>query len=439
MDRRGRAVAAVVLVVLVLAAAAIFLDINGDVGDVDLEERYLAVDDYTGTMRIQTVVVGPTENTTFYVENDAGEFVANRSLLPERPSFEGPPRVLVDNETVTVREFQPAVTPNGSANRTIRAVTRRGSGVVANRTVVADVTYRSPDRYRYDYVEPPRPDLVTLTLDGDRATLYERGGEVGETTTARLGIETLGIRFADVVDGMTDRYRVERIGRASVMGRSASVLALTPTGNVSRPVDRLWVDDETGLPIRVRSNTTVGDRNVTTTVTYADMDYDTGLPEDAFDVDVASLPPARDGTGADDGDADAPPDVNVSYTEYGTLEAVTGAVDFAVLTPSTPAGLAFEGATVKSVEGNDSVRLRYSNDSAKAMLLQTRRLTRRGGPLGPGASNVTVGDVQGRYGELGGGVHVVRWSCGGYRFELSGTVGRPALLRMAASVPCGAA
>jgi outer membrane lipoprotein-sorting protein len=313
MDRRGRAVAAVVLVVLVLTAGAIFLDTNGDVEEADLEERYRAVDDYSGTMRIETVVVGPTENTTFYVENDAGEFVANRSLLPERPSFEGPSRVLVDNETVTVREFQPAVTPNGSSNRTIRAVTRRGSGVVANRTVVADVTYRSPDRYRYDYVEPPSPDHVTLTIDGDRATLYERGGEVAETATARLGIETLGIRFADVVDGMTDRYRVERIGRASVMGRSTNVLALVPTGNVSQPVDRLWVDDETGLPIRVRSNTTVGNRNVTTTVTYLDMAYDTGVSEDVFEVDVASLPPAReDGAAAGDGNVSGGADTNGS-------------------------------------------------------------------------------------------------------------------------------
>lgn len=437
-----QAVAAVVLIVLLVAAAVILFQTDGSEIQ-SLEERYGDVDDYRGQMIVNTTIVGERENSTVYVENATGDFVENRSLLPQKGfSFTGPPRVVTENASVTVREFDGVVDrrTNRTIDRRVRIVTERFRGTIDRRSTVADVVYRRPDTYRYDYESAPDPSLVTVVIEGDDATRYLRGGRVDELPTRNLGIEAVGVRFADFLVNLTDRYTVARNGTATVGGSRTEVLNLTPRTEVDRPLDRVWIDRETELPIRVRMRRSIGGRTVTTVVTYRDMSYDQGVSDGTFEVDVDALPSRRPGAetrrGGRNRTATGGADSNVSYTEYGTLAAAQDAVDFDVVAPSETASLAFDGARVKTLEGNRSVRLRYRNGTDRMVLLVTRSLTPRGGPLGPRARNVTVGPSEGRAVELGDGVPILRWACGGYRFELSGTLPLSTLRRVGASVAC---
>ncbi|MDY6779511.1 MAG: hypothetical protein SV760_02975, partial [Halobacteria archaeon] len=212
MELNTRVLAGAALVLLVVAAGLIFLsDSPTQEKQAGLEERYSSVQSYEGTMVIKNRIVGDARRKWVQrvFENGTVENVTDP----------------VEGEVLKVRNVtRPVRGPNGSRVRqTFRIRTVRVPNVVIrNRTVKADVAFRrgSPDVYRYDFVEGflPPDDVRIAVVRGDEATLYYNSERNESTNASLVGIETLGLRYADFIPNLRQKYQVTEVGTRTVMG-----------------------------------------------------------------------------------------------------------------------------------------------------------------------------------------------------------------------------
>ncbi|MFW5983688.1 MAG: LolA family protein [Halobacteria archaeon] len=263
MDTK-KAVAAVVLVVLVGAAVAFFLFFSEpagtDIGE-RMEESYSEIDDYEGTMNVNVVQTTDREQ----VENETAIRQQAEALAAE-------------NESLSVEE----------AEQRIRdSLPESGEVETVNQTTVANVSFAKPDRYRYDYVQqPPDPRIGAVTTNNTFATVYRRGYEPEQRRLGQGDEPVVGIRFGDFVPTVTDDYEIAL--NETETDNEAYVLDLTPVSEFEGALDRIVVDRETSLPLRVERTTSDSDTTTRTVVEY-DYAYDVGVDDSVFEVDADSV------------------------------------------------------------------------------------------------------------------------------------------------------
>ncbi|MDY6779302.1 MAG: hypothetical protein SV760_01895 [Halobacteria archaeon] len=419
MDNRLVLIAAVGLVV-----AGGYLFLTGPGGE-RAESEYESLEDFRGRMVIRTTLTAPVTQESRQIIYGNGTVV---NTTPPLPPDADPSNVTVTNRSTTVTE-------NGRrVNRTvrIRRLTRRGT--LLDETVVADVVFEKPGRYRYDYAEPPRPGLSAVVVKNGTAMLYSNG-TVTRVDAASLGIETLGLRYADFVPNMTENYDVRKVGTETVAGVETRVLRLNPkqsylnrissTGLTRRNlVDKVWIGQRSGLPVKVRKVESKGLRKIVTNVIYKNMRYNVGVSDSEFQVNSADA--SRKPVNTTDRNGEP-------VRSFSSVQATEKAVEYDVLEPQPPKGYSLDSVVVETQNGTSVVRLRYSNSTQKMQMIQRPNQTeptelRRG-------RKVSVGGTQGTYVRLGG-IGILRWRCGSFILELSAGMSRWRLIDVAETVPC---
>jgi len=263
MDSK-KLVAAVALVVLVGAAVAFFVFFGGtagaDIGE-SVEESYAEVGDYEGAM---TVSITRT--------SDREQVVNNTAIRQQAQAL------AAENGSLTTEE----------AEQRIRdSLPESGNVETFNHTTVADISFAKPDRYRYDYVEqPPDPRIGAVTTEGVTATVYREGFDPEERELTDGDEPLIGVRLGDFAPTVTEDYEISLNETAT--DDETYALDLSPVAEFDGALDRLVVDRETNLPVRVERTEESQDSTTRTVVEY-DYEYDVGVDESVFDVDAETV------------------------------------------------------------------------------------------------------------------------------------------------------
>ncbi|WP_225333189.1 LolA family protein [Halomicrobium urmianum] len=270
----------------------------------------------------------------------------------------------------------------------------------------------------------PDGGVPEQTVRGERTErLFARLNASAGDESARPPVEPLPVvpesGGAGSVPARTD-LGVSYAGTEAVDGRPAHVLRITPREGVDVDYEQtLWLDAERFFPLRQRTAwTDDGERTVLTT-TYADVRFDPGLSDDAFE-------PA------------APENATVRHLEtpetrtFRRVDDLRAATNVSVPAPDLPPSYALTYAT--ATEGRVSgVSLRYANETSwigVAKYDYTYRNRNDG-------ERVRIGDRNGTL--VRGTTHSLSWQCDAYRYTVRGRGVPPSLLvEVGRSVGCPA-
>jgi outer membrane lipoprotein-sorting protein len=419
---KKRIVALVALVVLVAAGIAFFA-LSGeptaaDIGQ-NMEESYDEVNDYEGEMTVQVRQTRERDQ----VVNDTAIRRQAQALAAE-------------NESLTVEQAEERI--RGS-------LPEEGRVEILNHTTVAEVTFSKPDRYRYEYVQqPPGGGIGAVVTEGNLATIYREGYEPEERELGSGDEPLVGLRMGDYVPTITDDYELS-VNRST---EDTYVLDLTPVTEFEGALDRVHVDRETNLPVRVeRSEESAG--STTHTVVEYDYEYDVGVDESAFEVNADGIDyPENEGDLVNASEAPAQQiRENISETareqglwevenvtresfEFDTIEEGEDWLGTSVPRADLESLSGYEVVSVRgnTVNNNSSLTVTYRNNTATFSVYVTPERESRFADW-PGEENeiftVEQRQVAGKTAELhyyriegGYGRSVVKYDCDGLRVEV---------------------
>lgn len=282
--------------------------------------------------------------------------------------------------------------------------------LVVNGQTVLKVTHGPGDRRRHEVLAPAgmRGEVV---VDNGRTRWHL------SPRTHRVDItpSELSYRRPDVTERLLARnFRLKVLRHERVAGRSTYVVDVQPL-HAGRPSQRFWMDEATGLPLRVERRTPRG--ALLSKSEFRTIHVPAELPPDAFEFAV----PTRARVGS-----------SVQMIATGsTLAEIKTPTPFPVKMPTyLPAG--FEVVTVHLFEnrGIRSIHWRLSDGLDTLSLFQTDREHRAQRP--PGAHAVAIASAEGFV--VGQGPHrMVCWDTPEGAFSLVGDLTEQELTRIAAS------
>jgi outer membrane lipoprotein-sorting protein len=215
---------------------------------------------------------------------------------------------------------------------------------------------------------------------------------------------------------LVKNYRMEVLQTEETMsGRPCMVAKFAPRFGVGRPVRNLWIDRESGLPLRTEVYDSRGLRVLTF---FSSITYSPPAEPEALALKVPSTTRLM----AESGE------------EVLSPQSLSRAVDFKVRQPERlPPGFALVEARLKGSGTDAELRLLYS-DGLSAITLFQRSQSFSHRTVGPPATNVALGDAEGklyRYGLL----LMVEWQLPPVALALVGEVSEEELLATARSIP----
>ncbi len=214
--------------------------------------------------------------------------------------------------------------------------------------------------------------------------------------------------------------RVEQ-EEVNIGGRKAVVIELIPEDQSTRPIRRMWVDRESGVPLRTEVVGT--DRSVVLLSYFSKISFAPRLPAEHFVLKVPKNTAVRP----------------VIEKAYNDLEPVRSSVAFPVLTPRyLPKGFAFMRVLVRSHPREDEIQIQYSDGLSMLSLFQDRRITSSpsappGSPIARTRRPVAVGEAKGSFYDLGF-LRLVEWKNKGNALALVGELEESEMLNVARSV-----
>lgn len=218
------------------------------------------------------------------------------------------------------------------------------------------------------------------------------------------------------VENATGQLTVSYDGTATVAGREAYVLAMTPAEGAETAIERqtVWLDTEWFVPLKTRATLEFGDNRTVVSQAATEITVEPDLPTGVFEFD----PPA----GARSAETAA-------VTEYDSRAGLAAATAFPVPDPTVPDRFELSGARLVVRENRTAAVLRYTSGVNVVTVLagngsEYDDLT--GDP-------VAVGNRTGRF-SVSGQVGRVVWTCGAYEYSVSGTLSRKTLADVARSV-----
>lgn len=376
---RGRSVAIAlagvgVAVALVLAGGLLLAGGNALPPADDAAERYATLDAYNATYTV--TVERPGETRTVRVRNtvspDSGK-LRSEALAP--PSRAG-----------TLRVY------NGSVAWLYNAT----------RNTVTRVTQTEPQ------VVPRQRAVV-------RSVVAAANGEEPSSRVSPLPV--VPGTGGSTVENATGELEASYEGTATVAGREAHVISLTPAGNATTSITEqtLWLDAEYFVPLR--SNATLefdGNRTVVSQEATG-VSFEPDLPPGIFEFE----PPA----GAQ------PERSTAEVTSYGSRTDLAAATAFPVPEPAVPSRFDLSRAQLTVRPDRTGVILRYTSGVNVISVVAGN-----GSEFDTAAGEpVRVGNRTGRF-DVSGQVGRVVWTCGSYEYAVAGTVPRETLTAVARSV-----
>ncbi len=260
------------------------------------------------------------------------------------------------------------------------------------------------------------PQVVPRQRAVVRSIVSAANGEDPSSRVSPLPVVP-GSESASAVENTTGELEASYDGTATVAGREAYVVSLTPATNATTSITEqtVWLDTEYFVPLR--SNTTLefeGNRTVISQE-ITEVAFEPALPPGIFEFDSpAGAQPER---------------TTAAVASYESRAALAAATSFPVPDPSVPDQFELSQAQLTVRPDRTGVTLRYTSG------LNVISVTAGNGSEFDTVTGepVSVGNRTGRFGTSGQVGRVV-WTCGSAEYSVAGTVPREALADVARSV-----
>lgn len=348
--------------------------------------------------------------------------------------------------------------PNGTRNSTLRLSARPGTGMFrevstggdrAGRLTVSNgsaewtydrqnntVTVLSTDATEPRYARRgERIERLFTRLSVSRAAIDERKRVSSDAPVIRLPVDSPRRQSATGrTNTSTGNVTLVYNGTATVSGRETYILELSSrspsrsgTRLFSNFSQRLYVDTEWFLPVRTEASYEVNGNRLRTTRVLRNISINPGLDDSLF----TFTPPENATVGS------LLPELNRSvYRDRAALAANT---TLPVPDPDLPDSFSFDSARLTDGEVS-SLSLTYVNDTAAFSVSVTPHAdypnATPNGTFRSVGRNLTVNGQNATYSRFAT-TRIVRWSCAGYQYSVSGQgVPRDPVVRVAESVEC---
>jgi outer membrane lipoprotein-sorting protein len=208
--------------------------------------------------------------------------VAAASAAGVRAAAEAGPRVSEATPSTAVKWLTKAVRApvrvSYRATETLRIQSKTG-----DRAQRVRVVHRVPDDTRREYLSPRGDVELIIADDGHSHWQYSPGRqEIIFSNSVRVDRELWQQRHLERLLG---NYTVSEAGQATVGGRTARVLVMTPRAGRYGPSKRLVVDEATGLILQSELATSDGATKLDSTL--SDLRFEKTIPSSEF------TPPAK--------------------------------------------------------------------------------------------------------------------------------------------------
>lgn len=265
-------------------------------------------------------------------------------------------------------------------------------------------------------VAQTEPQVVPRQRAVVRSVVAAANGEEPSSRVSPLPVVP-GTGSGSAVGNATGELEASYEGTATVAGREAHVISLTPVANATTSITEqtLWLDTEHFVPLR--TNTTLEFRGNRTVISLeaTDVAFEPDLPPGVFEFD----PP----TGAQ------PERSTATVTGYESRADLAAATALPVPNPTVPGQFELSRAQLTVRPDRAAAVLRYTSGVNVISVIAGNGSefdTASGEP-------VQVGNRTGRF-DVSGQVGRVVWTCGDYEFAVAGTVPRETLTSVARSV-----
>jgi outer membrane lipoprotein-sorting protein len=288
------------------------------------------------------------------------------------------------------------------------------------KSMEAKFSFKKPGKSRYEYLSPEEMKGNVMVSDGETMWVYDAGkNEVQKVTMPKYDMPE--IDYGEIITDMMEKYNVDLQGSEEISNRDCYVLVMTPKDENVTMKQKMWVDKEYWMPMKIEMEMEFGGKTMKSTVEYRDMEFNVGIPDSEFEFEV-------------------PEGANVTEREmpmpkmFASIEEAQEEVDFTILVPEyIPEGYEFERAMVIDIKDGKSVSLSYKKG---AEMLSLTESTDEGitGSL-EGAEKVDINGREGEYMKMGMN-KLLRWDCDGLSLSLMGELDKEELLKVAESVDC---
>lgn len=260
------------------------------------------------------------------------------------------------------------------------------------------------------------PQVVPRQRAVVRSVVAAANGEEPSSRVSPLPVVP-GPESGSAVENATGELEASYEGTATVAGREAHVISLTPAANATTSITEqtLWLDTEHFVPLRVNATLVFEGERTVVSQEATEVSFEPGLPPGIFEFD----PPA----GA------APERTTADVTTFESRVDLAAATAFPVPDPTVPDRFDLSRA-----------QLTVRSDRAAAVLRYTSGVNVISVIAGNGSEfdtvtgePVSVGNRTGRF-EVSGQVGRVVWTCGNYEYAVAGTVPQETLTAVARSV-----
>ncbi|MFB6178892.1 MAG: outer membrane lipoprotein carrier protein LolA [Halorientalis sp.] len=384
------------------------------------------------------VLVAAAVVTAIVLVPSSADAPTNRSLFGDHASeqirtldgINATVETVIERENGTSRSVERVSLRPGTGD--LRAVRRSGSEYLWDRRVSNGTVLWLYDSHRNE-VETIDHATVETTRTAHLDRLFHRLARTRTPSTPETPMP--GIRplpalprpqqhlFSQQSSG---RFGVTYVGNRTVSGRETYLVRLQThaTGDavmVHNYTQRLWLDSQYFYPLKRRTSWRQNGSRTVITTTFRNVTFDPGLSDSLFAFD----PPANT-------TVDGPTEQR--QTTYGSITALQSATSMSVPIPTIPDSFGLVSASRTNVPGRvRSVGLVYVNSTSKLSIAKTNLTWYH--PR-TDSEPVTIGNQHGEFRNLGP-EQVVSWTCGNWRYSVSGRgISKSLLVDVAKSVSC---
>jgi outer membrane lipoprotein-sorting protein len=282
---------------------------------------------------------------------------------------------------------------------------------------------KSPDKSRFEYIEPAELAGMVMVTNGSTRWRYDPArNQVTKMELRETECGPFDMDYTEIIRSLLNETDLSYEGTESVNGRSAYVLNITPRDETELVQDitntRAWVDCENWMLLGMEIYDPDG--NLAVKTEYRDITFNTGIPDSEFIFEVP-----EDAVVVEESFEDRMP-------REMTLEDARVNLAFDMNTPSyLPDGCEFDHAVVF---GENKVSLMYTNGSE--LLHISEWVGDAVDHIEPEISDPEVVSINGTDGEFGSvfGINTLQWSADDIEYSLSCTLAKEEMLRVAESV-----
>lgn len=295
-------------------------------------------------------------------------------------------------------------------------VTTDGDTITTTTQIWADL---EDTQLRQEVVDSEYQEGVITVRNESTTIIYDPDDNTVQKHDSRLE------RVLPTVKTLANESIVEYdyVGDTEVNGQTVHKLSAEP---LQQPTDAdtnitVLVDPETNFPVQLRSSSTSGSINYTSTLTFTNVTLDAEIPDSRFEIDIPENA--------------TEPDLGPEVLRFDSIDSLQSAADLSVPDPDVPSDYSFERGRIIDGDSFYSVSLSYSNGTDHL----TVSVQADESPVNyeniDSYEQVQIGDETGWYASYDG-FSALNWDCGGQAYSIYGSASKDTVTDVAASIDC---